>query len=100
MNRRTTRWMIRLEASIVSMFGAVLGIGLGIFFGWALIRALEDQGLSVFLIPWLPSSLTISGVLGSLLFWLFATGILGVVFAVYPARRAARMKVIEAIAHL
>ncbi|MYD04867.1 MAG: FtsX-like permease family protein [Acidimicrobiia bacterium] len=100
MNRRTTRWMVRLEASIVSMFGAVLGIGLGIFFGWALIRALEDLGLSVFLIPWLPSSLTISGVLGSLLFWLFATGILGVAFAVYPARRAARMKVIEAIAHL
>ena len=100
LNRQTTRWMVRIEASIVSMFGALLGIGLGIFFGWALISALADLGFSNFVIPWLPSSASVSGVLGSLLFWLFATGILGVLFAVYPARRAARLKVIEAIAHL
>ncbi|MCY4370954.1 MAG: FtsX-like permease family protein [bacterium] len=99
LDRRTTRWMVRSEASIVSVFGALMGIGLGIFFGWALIRALTDLGLSSFVIPWLPSSLTVSGVLGSLLFWLVATGILGILFAVYPARRAAKLNVIEAIAH-
>ncbi len=99
LDRRTTRWMIRAEASIVSVFGALMGIGLGVFFGWALIRALEDLGLSVFVIPWLPSSATVAGVLGSLLFWLVATGLLGILFAVYPARRAARLNVIEAIAH-
>lgn len=99
LDRRTTRWMIRAEASIVSVFGALLGIGLGIFFGWALIGALEDLGLSVFVIPWLPSSASVSGVLGSLLFWLAATALLGILFAVYPARRAAKLNVIEAIAH-
>lgn len=100
LDRRTTRRMVRAEASIVSVFGALMGIGLGIFFGWALIRALAEQGFSVFVIPWLPSSASVAGVLGSLLFWLLATGILGVLFAVYPAWRAARLKVIEAIAHL
>ena len=48
----------------------------------------------------LPSSASVAGVLGSLLFWLVATGVLGILFAVYPAWRAARLKVIEAIAHL
>lgn len=99
LNRRTTRWMVRSEASLVSVFGALMGIGLGIFFGWALIRALADLGFSIFVIPWLPSSASVSGILGSLLFWLVATGILGIVFAVFPARRAARLNIIEAIAH-
>ncbi|MYB43935.1 MAG: FtsX-like permease family protein [Acidimicrobiia bacterium] len=100
LDRRTTRRMVRAEASIVSVFGALMGIGLGIFFGWALIKALEDLGFAVFVIPWLPSSASVAGVLGSLLFWLVATGVLGILFAVYPAWRAARLKVIEAIAHL
>ena len=99
LDRRTTRWMVRSEASIVSVFGALMGIGLGIFFGWALIRALADLGLSIFVIPWLPSSASASAVLGSLVFWLVATGILGILFAVFPARRAAKLNVIEAIAH-
>ena len=99
LDRRTTRWMVRSEASIVSVFGALMGISLGIFFGWALIRALADLGFSNFVIPWLPSSASVAGVLGSLVFWLVATGILGVLFAVFPARRAAKLNVIEAIAH-
>ncbi|MDE0169437.1 MAG: FtsX-like permease family protein [bacterium] len=99
LDRRATRWMVRSEASIVSVFGALMGIGLGIFFGWALIRALADLGFSSFVIPWLPSSATAAGILGSLVFWLVATGVLGIVFAVFPARRAAKLNVIEAIAH-
>ncbi len=99
LDRRLTRWMVRIEASVVSVFGALMGIGLGIFFGWALTRALSDLGLSQFVIPWLPSSLSISGVLGSLVFWLVATGLMGILFAVYPARRASRLNVIEAISH-
>ena len=100
LTRRTTRRMVRAEASIVSVFGALMGIGLGIFFGWVLIRALSDIGLSIFVIPWLPASASVAGVLGSLVFWLIATGVLGVLFAVFPARRAARLNVIEAISHL
>lgn len=98
--RRATRRMVRAEASIVSVFGSLMGIGLGIFFGWVFIRALEDFGLSIFVIPWLPSSASVAGVLGSLVFWLAATGVLGILFAVYPARRAAKLNIIEAIAHL
>ena len=60
LDRRTTRWMVRSEASIVSVFGALMGIGLGIFFGWALIRALADIGFSVFVIPWLPATASAS----------------------------------------
>lgn len=100
LTRRTARRMVRAEASIVSVFGALMGVGLGIFFGWVLIRALSDIGLSIFVIPWLPASASVSGVLGSLVFWLIATGVLGVLFAVFPARRAARLNVIEAISHL
>ncbi len=100
LGRRATRWMVRAEASVVSVFGALMGVGLGIFFGWVLIRALSDVGFTTFVIPWLPSSASVAGVLGSLVFWLAATGLLGIVFAVYPARRAARLNIIEAISHL
>ena len=55
LTRRTTRRMVRAEASIVSVFGALMGIGLGIFFGWVLIRALSDIGLSIFYILRLPT---------------------------------------------
>ena len=100
LGRRAARWMVRAEASVVSVFGALMGVGLGIFFGWVLIRALSDFGLAVFVIPWLPSSASAAGVLGSLVFWLAATAVLGILFAVYPARRAAKLNIIEAISHL
>lgn len=98
LDRPTARWMVRMEAVIVSVFGCLLGVGLGILFGWAIVRALNDIGITSFLIPWLPDSWTVSSVLGSLLFWVAATAVLGVAFASYPARRAAKLNVVEAIA--
>ena len=86
MTRRQTRGMILSEASIISMFGAVLGIVLGIFFGWSIIRALADEGFNSFAVPW-----------GALAGWVIALGILGVIFALWPARRAARLNVLDAI---
>lgn len=100
LDRPTTRWMVRMEAVIVSVFGCLLGVGLGILFGWAIVRSLRDIGITSFLIPWLPGSWSVSSLLGSLLFWVIATAVLGVAFASYPARRAAKLNVVEAIARL
>ena len=48
--RKQIRRMIFIESSIISIFGAVLGTGLGIFFAWSLIQALSDEGFDTFAI--------------------------------------------------
>ena len=63
-----------------------LGLAIGITFGWAMVSALEDEGLSVFTIP--VSQLGVVAVIAALA---------GVGAAVLPARRAARMDVLGAI---
>ncbi|MGZ8784533.1 MAG: ABC transporter permease [Acidimicrobiia bacterium] len=87
MSRKQVRRMIRWESVIISVFGAVLGIVLGIIFGWAVVRALSDQGL-LFVLP-----------TGQLIGALFAAGVAGVVAAILPAWRASRLNVLEAIAY-
>ena len=89
MTRRQIRSMIRWEAAIVSLYGAILGLGLGVFFGFALVKALSKQGLDVTVIP-VPSLLVLALIIA----------LLGVVASAYPSRRAARLNVIEAISSL
>ena len=48
--RKQIRNMVFIESSIISIFGALLGTGLGIFFAWSLIQALEDQGFTEFVV--------------------------------------------------
>ena len=48
--RKQIRNMVFIESSIISVFGAILGTGLGIFFAWSLIQALEDQGFTEFVV--------------------------------------------------
>ena len=88
LSRRQTRRMVRSEASIIAVFGAVLGIVIGLFFSWAILQALEDDGFSAFVIPY-----------GTLALWIVTTAILGIVFAILPAWRASRLDVLEAIAY-
>ena len=88
LDRAQTRRMIRTEAAIISVFGAVLGVALGTFFAWAVSRALAAEGFTAFVIP-----------VPTLLAWIAITGILGLVFAVWPAWRASRLNVLEAIAY-
>ncbi len=88
LDRRQTRRMIRYEASIVSMLGALLGVALGIFFGWAIVRALASEGFGILVIPGWTLALAV-----------VVTGLLGVLFAIWPARRAARLNVLEAISY-
>ena len=80
--------MIRCEAVIISVFGALLGLVVGVFFGWALVAALHSRGVS---------TLTVPG--GQLLVFVALAALAGVVAAVLPARRAARLDVLHAISH-
>ncbi len=80
------RQMIRLESVVIALLGSVVGLGLGVLFGWALQRALADQGLTELRIP-----------LDQLALFLVAAVIVGVLAAVWPAYRAGRMNVLEAI---
>ena len=72
---------------IVSIMGAVLGTVIGILFGLALVAALRDQGFSAYRVP-----------VGSLAAFLVVAGVLGIIAAALPARRAARLNVLHAIA--
>jgi putative ABC transport system permease protein len=85
--RPQLRRLIRIEAVIVALFGAVLGVVLGTGFGIALVHALKSQGIDSLALPW-----TTMGACFVL------AGVIGVVAAILPARRAARMDVLKAIA--
>ncbi len=87
MNRRQTRRSVRWEAVIVSTFGAVVGIVLGTFLGIALSLAVPDDFVSKLAF----SPFTIVLILGGAV-------VAGLLAAIYPARKAANMDVLEAIA--
>ena len=86
-SRRQLRLMIRLESVVIAVLGAVLGVLLGIAFGVTLMYALRDQGLERISIPFL-----------QLVVFLVLSLVIGVLAAVFPARRAARLDVLRAIA--
>ncbi|MEN8042067.1 MAG: FtsX-like permease family protein, partial [Actinomycetota bacterium] len=86
MGRRQVRRMIRWEAVIVATFGALMGAAVGIVLGWATVQALADQGLGSFRIPF-----------DQVLLALVLAAVAGVLAAIWPARKAARMNVLEAI---
>ena len=85
--RGQLRRMITLESVVISVLGAVLGVLLGVFFGVALMYALRDEGLEAISIPPLQLAL-----------FLLLSVLIGVLAAVFPARRAARLDVLRAIA--
>ncbi|AEH09635.1 MULTISPECIES: ABC transporter permease [Protofrankia] len=87
MSRRQLRRMVRLEAVVIAVFGALLGVAVGSFLGWALTIALKEQGIDTFAYP-TPTIITV----------VIVGGLLGVLAAIFPARRAAKMDILRAIA--
>jgi len=87
MRRPQVRAMIRSEAVILSTFGAVIGIVVGTLMGLALVSSLRQQGITETSVPWV-----------RLVEFLILAAALGLVAAGWPARRAARLDVLAAIA--
>jgi putative ABC transport system permease protein len=79
------RRIVRYESVITAVLGGIMGIAIGLFFAWLITLALADLGL-VFSIP--------VAQLGVFLVLAVIVGILG---AVMPARRGARINVLEAL---
>jgi putative ABC transport system permease protein len=86
LGRGQLRLMVTLESIVMSVLGAVLGVVLGVCFGVAMMYAVKDQGLEVIAIPW-----------SQLAIFLGLAVVIGVLAAVLPARRAARLDVLTAI---
>jgi len=85
--KRQTRRMIRVESVLISFYGAILGIVIGLCFGAAIVSTLEEEGIDTFALP-----------VQRLVVVLLAAGLGGVIAAALPARRAARLNVLAAIA--
>ena len=87
MRRRQVRTMIRSEAVILAIFGAVVGIVIGTALGLALVASLRQQGITETVVP-----------VSNLVIFLALSAVLGLIAATWPARRAARLDVLAAIA--
>jgi putative ABC transport system permease protein len=86
MTRTQVRSAVRWESVIMALLGTALGLVIGLFFGWALIRALADQGFDTFSVPIPLLVLVVVVAFGA-----------GVLAAVFPARRASNLNVLAAI---
>jgi putative ABC transport system permease protein len=84
-----TRWQLRrmvgVESIITAVIGGVLGLGIGLVFGFVFTKALEDEGLA-FSVPY-----------GTLFAVLIVALIAGLLASIFPARRAARLRPLDAL---
>ncbi len=88
MTRRQTRRMIRWEAVIISVFGGVMGILVGTVLGFIAVQAMPESFITDFGVPY-----------GNFVVIVAMCAVAGVLAAILPARRAARLNVLDAIAH-
>jgi putative ABC transport system permease protein len=85
MSRRQVRRMVRAESVITAAIGALLGVALGIAFAVLISRPLADEGF-LFSLP-----------VGTLIVVVIVAALAGVLAAIPPARRAARVDVLRAV---
>ncbi|MGP9022154.1 ABC transporter permease [Streptomyces sp. BR1] len=88
LSRVQLRRMIRLESVVIAVFGALLGLVLGLVWGVGIQQVLALQGLKAFAVPW---TTVIAVAVGA--------AAVGLLAALLPALRASRMNVLAAIAH-
>lgn len=86
MTRRQVRSLVRWEAVIIALLGAFLGIVIGVAFAWAIVEALKSEGIDQFRAA--PVQLVIIFLLAA---------VFGVLAAIWPARKAAKLDVLQAI---
>ncbi|MBY6414718.1 ABC transporter permease [Rhodococcus sp. BP-252] len=86
MQRPQVRRTIYLESMLIALFGAIVGLILGVVFGWGFVRTLRDEGLGVLTIPW-----------GQMVGMLVGSAVVGIGAALLPAIRAARTRPLEVI---
>ncbi|MFD6423396.1 ABC transporter permease [Streptomyces sp. NPDC060198] len=87
LSRRQLRRMVRLESVVIALFGAVLGVALGLGWGVTAQKLLALAGLGVLSIPWTTIGVVFLG-----------SAVVGLLAALFPAFRAGRMNVLKAIA--
>jgi putative ABC transport system permease protein len=85
MTRRQVRRMVRHESTITALIGAGLGLPVGLALAGVVTKALSDQGLG-FTMP-----------VGMLAAFVAAAVVAGLLAAIAPARRAARLDVLRAL---
>jgi putative ABC transport system permease protein len=88
LSRGQTMRMVTVEAVVISVFGALLGVVVGSGLGAAVVRALKDDGIDQIILPWDRMGL-----------YLVLAALVGVLAAVLPSIKAARLNVLTAIAH-
>ncbi|MEU4350391.1 ABC transporter permease [Streptomyces sp. NPDC023838] len=87
LERGKVKRMIRLEAIVISLFGALIGVGLGTFLAWAIGQTIKGSiPAYALVIPWDRIGL-----------FLVLAGLVGVLAALWPARSAARLNMLTAI---
>ncbi|MFJ6580541.1 ABC transporter permease [Streptomyces sp. NPDC091368] len=87
LDRRRVKRMVRLEAVVISVFGAVVGIGLGSFLGWAIGETFKSSLPGyVLVLPWDRIGL-----------FLVLAALVGVLASLWPARSAAKLNMLSAI---
>ena len=89
MSRAHMRGMVRWEAALVAVFGTLLGLVVGLFLGWSFVFAIKESGIETarMVVPF-----------GQLAIIVVIAASAGMLAALLPARRAARLDVLEAIA--
>jgi putative ABC transport system permease protein len=85
-SRGQLRSMIRWESVLIALLGTVFGLVIGVLFAWMVVQALADEGISQFVVP--GNQLVLGAVLAA---------IAGVLAAIVPARRAARIDILRSL---